>query len=252
MSSLKDQIVIVTGGTKGIGFATVKKFLSDGCHVVVLGRHEGPTQMDQLASCGDATFVKADVSIIDDCRNVVDTVMKKYGRIDVLANVAGVVGKRGPFIDQDLSSIENTIRINLMGTIAMSQLVAKVMVQQHSGTIVNIGSIDGFMANTESIGYHASKGGVKMLTQAMARELSPFGIRVVSVAPGWVKTGMIDKEIEEIGSKLHMKGRIIMPEEIANAVYLMCLPEASAINGSTVMADDGYTSFKGVDGYQAE
>jgi NAD(P)-dependent dehydrogenase (short-subunit alcohol dehydrogenase family) len=74
---------------------------------------------------------------------------------------------------------------------------------------------------------------------------------VVSVAPGWVKTGMIDKEIEEIGSKLHMKGRIIMPEEIADAIYLMTLPEASAINGTTVMADDGYTSFKGVDGYQA-
>lgn len=107
------------------------------------------------------------------------------------------------------------------------------------------------MANTESIGYHASKGGLRMLTRAMARELSPYGIRTVEVAPGWVRTGMIDPEIEEIGSRLHMKGRILEPEEIAGAIYLVTLPEASAINGSTIMADDGYASFKGVDGYQA-
>ena len=94
--------------------------------------------------------------------------------------------------------------------------------------------------------------GIGVLTQAMARELSPYGIRVLSVAPGWVKTGMIDKPIEEIGSRLHMKGRIILPEEIANVIWLMSLPEASAINGTTIMADDGYSSFKGVDGFQAE
>ncbi len=90
-----------------------------------------------------------------------------------------------------------------------------------------------------------------MATQAMARELSPYGVRVLSVAPGWVKTAMIDKPIEEIGSKLHMKGRIIEPKEIADAIYILSLPEASAINGSTVMVDDGYSSFKGVDGYVA-
>lgn len=177
--------------------------------------------------------------------------MEMYGKIDVLANVAGVVGNRGSFIDLDLDDVQKTININLMGTIYISQYAAKEMVKAKAGVIVNVGSICGFAANTESIGYHASKGGIKMLTQAMARELSPYGIRVVSVAPGWVKTGMIDKEIEEIGSRLHMKGRIIMPEEVANAIYLISLPEASAINGSTVMVDDGYASFKGVDGYQA-
>ena len=247
-----NQIVVVTGGTKGIGFATAKKFLSCGDHVIILGRHENEAAFAELAKEGDVTFVKADVSSVDDCHNVIETVMNKYGRIDVLANVAGVVGIRGAFVDLDLADIQNTININLMGTINLSQLAAREMIRQRSGVIINVGSIDGFMANTESIGYHASKGGVKMLTQAMARELSPYGIRVLSVAPGWVKTGMIDKPIEEIGSRLHMKGRIILPEEIANAIWLMSLPEASAINGTTVMADDGYSSFKGVDGYQAE
>lgn len=252
MSTLQDKIVVITGGTKGIGLATAKKFLADGCHVLVLGRHDEPDKLAELAKIGDVTFVKADVSNVSDCRRAIDTAVQKYGKVDILVNVAGVVGRRGSFTELDLADIQNTIQINLMGTIAMSQFAAKNMVKNRSGVIVNVGSIDGFMANTESIGYHASKGGVKMITQAMARELSPYGIRVVSVAPGWVKTGMIDKDIEEVGSKLHMKGRIILPEEIANAIYLMCLPEASAINGSTVMADDGYASFKGVDGFQAE
>lgn len=247
-----NQVVIVTGGTKGIGFATAKKFLSCGDKVMILGRHESEAAVAELDQKGEVTFVKADVSVAEDCRKVVSIAMEKYGRIDVLANVAGVVGTRGAFVDLDLSDIQNTININLMGTINLSQMVAREMIKQRSGVIINVGSIDGFLANTESIGYHASKGGVKMLTQAMARELSPYGIRVLSVAPGWVKTGMIDKPIEEIGSRLHMKGRIILPDEIANAIWLMSLPEASAINGTTVMADDGYSSFKGVDGFQAQ
>lgn len=246
-----EKVVIITGGTKGIGYATAQKFLKEGDKVVVLGRHREEEHLRYLESLGEVTFIKADVSREEDCKAVVEQTIEKYGKIDVLANVAGVVGTRGAFTELDLQDVQNTININLMGTIFISQYAAKEMIKAKSGVIVNVGSIDGFMANTESIGYHASKGGVKMLTQAMARELSPYGIRVVSVAPGWVKTGMIDKEIEEIGSKLHMKGRIIMPEEIADAIYLMTLPEASAINGTTVMADDGYTSFKGVDGYQA-
>ncbi len=247
-----NRIVIVTGGSKGIGFATAKKFLSCGDKVIILGRHENESALEELKKKGEVTFIRADVSIADDCRRVVSAAMETYGRIDVLANVAGIVGTRGAFVDLDLADIQNTININLMGTINLSQLAAREMLKQRSGVIINVGSIDGFLANTESIGYHASKGGVKLLTQAMARELSPYGIRVLSVAPGWVKTGMIDKPIEEIGSRLHMKGRIILPEEIADAIWLMSLPEASAINGTTVMADDGYSSFKGVDGFQAE
>lgn len=247
-----NRIVIVTGGSKGIGFATAKKFLSCGDKVIILGRHENESALEELKKKGEVTFIRADVSIADDCRRVVSAAMETYGRIDVLANVAGIVGTRGAFVDLDLADIQNTININLMGTINLSQLAAREMLKQRSGVIINVGSIDGFLANTESIGYHASKGGVKLLTQSMARELSPYGIRVLSVAPGWVKTGMIDKPIEEIGRRLHMKGRIILPEEIADAIWLMSLPEASAINGTTVMADDGYSSFKGVDGFQAE
>ena len=168
-----NQIVIITGGTKGIGFATAKKFLSCGDKVIILGRHENEAALAELKKEGEVTFLKADVSIADDCRKVVSTAIEKYGRIDVLANVAGVVGTRGAFVDLDLSDIQNTININLMGTINLSQLAAREMIKRHSGTIINVGSIDGFLANTESIGYHASKGGVKMLTQAMRESFPP-------------------------------------------------------------------------------
>lgn len=243
-----NRVVVVTGGTKGIGLATVKKFVEEGDRVVTCGR----SVTKEIEELQNVLFVKGDVSSLEDCQHIISETLKHFEKIDVLVNVAGVVGERKNILDVDLNDVEKTIRINLMGTIYMSKLVAENMVANRNGVIVNVGSICGIIANTESIGYHASKGGVGMVTKALARELSPFGVRVVSVAPGWVKTGMIDKPIEEIGSKLHMKGRIIQPEEIAGAIWLMTLKEASAINGSTVMVDDGYSSFKGVDGYKAD
>lgn len=247
------RVIIVTGGTRGIGLETAKKFLNQGDKVVIASIDRQDTidkAMAELNQLGEVIFVECNLAKPEDCEKAVSTAVDTFGKVDVLANVAGVVGKCEPFLEADLPDTLNTIQINLMGTIQIAHYAGKEMAKNKSGVIINVGSICGAMANTESIGYHASKGGVKMATQAMARELSPYGIRVVSVAPRWVKTDMIDKPIEEIGSKLHMKGRIIDPIEIANSIYLMSLPEASAINGTTVMVDDGYSAFKGVDGYQ--
>lgn len=245
---MMEKVVIVTGGTSGIGFQTAKKFYSKGYKVVIAGIDSNENIDRAVDELKGIDFIWCDVSKEEDCKKVVDYTYTKYGRIDVLANVAGIVGMRKDLIDNSLEDIKRVIDVNLMGTINMSYFVSKKMVERKSGTIVNVGSICGFMANTEAIGYHASKGGVKMVTQALARELSPYNIRVVSVAPGWVKTAMMESDIETFGSTLHMKGRVIKPEEIANVIYLLSLEEASAINGSTVMVDDGYTSFKGIDG----
>lgn len=242
-----DRIIVITGGTKGIGHATAKKFVQEKDKVVVLGRNEQKDNLEELQAVGEAMFIQADVSKDEDCKKVMDVVMEKYGRVDVLCNVAGVTGKRLSFLDADVEDIRNTLDINLIGMIRISQYAAREMKNAGKGVIINVGSICGFMANVESVGYHVSKGGVKMLTQAMARELSPYGIRVVSVAPGWVKTEMMLAELEGVGAPFHMKKRVILPEEIAGAMFLLSLPEASAINGTTVMTDDGYTSFKGAD-----
>lgn len=244
-----EKVVLVTGGSSGIGRAVAEKFLRKGYRVILasLDRQEVVDQaVAELEGLGEVYHIDCNVANVADCQKSVAFTIEQFGRIDILANVAGVTGKRTKFLEADLSDIANTIDINLMGSINMAQAVAKEMLPQGSGVIVNVGSICGFLANSENIGYHASKGGVKMFTQALARELSPKGIRVFSVAPGWVKTAMVNSETESLGSTFHMRGdRIITPEEVANIIYLLSLEEASAVNGTTVMADDGYSAFKG-------
>lgn len=252
------KVALVTGGTRGIGKATAKKFLEEGYKVAVVstGKNEEAIKstLDELEAIGDVVHIGADISKVEESKRVVKEVIDFYGQIDVLANVAGIVGVQEDLDVIDDEVIRSVIDTNLYGTIFLAKEVVPYMKEKKSGTIVNIGSIDGIIANHENIAYHASKGAIRMFTQSLAREVSPYGIRVVSVAPGWVRTEIIKKQVEEkgdqmlvAGGKMHMKGRIVEPEEIAGAVWLLTLPEASAINGTTVMADDGYSAFKGVD-----
>lgn len=241
------KVALVTGGTSGIGLATVKKFLKHDYQVIDVGLNEEVFPKLKTELNTDALdLMKCNVADKNDVKTLVETIKNKYGRIDVLVNNAGILAKEIDLTDADLDDIEKTIQVNLLGTIYVAKYVAQVMKEQHSGTIINIGSIDGVMANHESVAYHASKGGVHMFTKALARELSPFGIRVVCVAPAWVETGMVPPKAKEYGETLMMKHRLISPQELAGVVYLMTLPEANAINGSVVMADDGYASFKGL------
>ncbi len=243
---MTDKIILISGGTTGIGYQTAKKFLEEGNKVVISGRNaeHGAKAEKELSAFGEVTFVQTDASVEEQCKALVEKTIAKYGRIDVLCNVAGINGKRCSFIENDNQDTLNTIKVNFMSQVYMANYTAQYMIQRKSGVIINTCSLCGFIANTEAVGYHASKGAVRMATQVMARDLAPHGIRVVAVAPGWVRTGMLLADIEEHGKTLHMKGRVIEPEEIANAIYLLSLPEASCINGSTVMTDDGYCSFK--------
>lgn len=241
------KVALVTGGTSGIGLATTKKFIKEGFQVVAVGLNEDQfSKLKEQINSDDVEFKKVNVADRDQIKQLVQSVRDEYGRIDVMVNSAGILAKEVDLVDADLDNIENTIQVNLMGTIYVDKYVAQVMKEQGFGTIVNIGSIDGVIANHESIAYHASKGGVHMVTKALAREMAPYGVRVVCVAPGWVETAMTPPKAKNYGEKLMMKHRLISPEELAGAVYLMTLPDASAINGSVVMADDGYASFKGM------
>lgn len=241
------KVAIVTGGTTGIGLAIVKKFLKNDYSVAVVSIEEESEVKDTLDELnGEVKFYQCDISNVEQTQNTVKQVNEDFGQLDVLVNNAGVVGERKHLIDADIKDIHNTININLIGSINMAQAAAQLMVKAKSGTIVNIGSLCGFIANHESIGYHASKGGTKMFTSALAREVGPYGVRVVSAAPGWVQTALVTEDIAAEGGKLHMRqDQIVQPEEIANVVYFLTTKEASCINGTTVMVDDGYTGFKG-------
>lgn len=244
------RVVIVTGGSDGIGYAVAERFLKNGDKVVITSRREeqGRKAEAELKTFGEVVWTKADVGLDADCQAVVAFTKEKFGRVDVLVNNAGTVGQRGDLIDQDMANIEHVLQTNVMGTIQMMKYSALVMKEQGKGVIVNIGSLCGAIANPESVAYHASKGAVRMITQCTARELSPYGIRVVSAAPGWVATPLLrsvmPEESMDHGASLHMQNKVIDPRQIAGAVFLLASDEASVINGTTVMTDDGYSSFK--------
>ncbi len=243
---MEKKVAVVTGGSEGIGKACAMRFAQAGYAVVIASRREeqGREAEAELQKVSDALWVKCDVASEEDCKNLAKTAKEKFGRIDVLVNDAGVVGARKDFFELDVEDIRKTLDINVIGTIQNMKYCGIIMKEQGKGVIVNIGSICGTIANLESIAYHSSKGAIRMATQRAAYELAKYGIRVLSVAPGWVKTGMMLEDIEAYGAKLHMSERVLTPEQIAGTVYLLSQDEASAVNGCTVMADDGYSSFK--------
>ena len=245
MSQTK-KVAIITGGTSGIGLATATKFLMNEYIVAIASMDSKDIvreSMEQLKDLGEVIYCRVDVSKQEECHAFVDQVYERYGKIDVLANVAGIVGKLVSPLDLEPNDIRLPIEVNLMGTIYMSVYAANYMKKQ-GGSIVNVSSICGFVASNDGIGYHASKGGINMVTKMLGMELGKYGIRCVGVAPGTVRTRLMAPEIEEEASMLHMKGRVIEPNEIANLIYLLTTEEACVVNGSIVMAEDGFCEYK--------
>lgn len=244
-----DKIIVVTGGTSGIGLAVAQRFLQAG-DIVIVGSVDSKETvkhaLDTLTSIGSAEYRFLDVSSEESCKQMVEYVIEKYGKIDVLVNVAGVRGKVLSPLSSDFKDIEKTFKINALGTMMMGVYAAKHMIKQGFGAIINIGSISGELVTAKDFGYHCSKAAVAMSTKILAKEVSLYGVRCVTISPGGVKAGMNSSEWEIDGVKQHIRNRLVDAKEIAGAVYLMSLDEASAINGSTIMADDGYCTFKGV------
>lgn len=242
------RIVVITGGTQGIGLATAKRFLQNG-DIVAVGSVDGEEVVGaarrELSAYGEVDWQYLDVSSRANCKAYLADVAARYGRIDVLANVAGIVENISPILEIDFGAVEKVLNVNLMGTLYMALEAANYMARQGKGTIINTSSVCAYRAGNSNVGYHAAKGGVVSATKVLGRELSRYGIRCVAVAPGFVRTRMFDPSTEDT-TRLHMmKGRMIEPAEIAGAIFLMASEDASAINGSTVMADDGLCSFYG-------
>ncbi|WP_178019372.1 SDR family NAD(P)-dependent oxidoreductase [uncultured Paenibacillus sp.] len=247
----QNRVAVVTGGASGIGKETACKFASKGDRVVVADFNEegGHAVVDHIVSHGgEAIFVKTDVSKYEDVEALVEKAVDTYGRIDIMFNNAGI-GRVTPVLDQNLSDYHNVIQVNQHG-VAYGIIAAgkKMRELEIKGVIINTASVFGFLASPGTFAYHASKGAVIMMTKSAALEMADWGIRVIAVAPGAVDTPIIqgykDKGmIDSMKSKV-MGNKLTLPEQVADTVYLLTLDEASAINGSVVMADEGYASFK--------
>ncbi|MGZ5128460.1 MAG: SDR family NAD(P)-dependent oxidoreductase [Actinomycetota bacterium] len=246
--SLKGKVAIVTGGNSGIGKSIVLALAREGADLVIdyVARPDATEdlvrQVEALAA--RAIGVDADVSEVDDLRNLVDTTVKTFGRVDIMVNNAGVE-TRTSVLDTTEEQYELVLRVNLKSAFFATQLAARQMIAQgDGGRIINISSIHEDWPMPGNTAYCLSKGGMRMLTRTAGVELAPHGITVVGIGPGAVDTP-INRSTEADPEKMRTLdsaiplGRIADPDEIARIVAFLAGDGSSYMTATTVMADGG-------------
>jgi len=247
---LSNKIAVVTGGSSGIGKATAFGLAANGAHVVIVGRDEkkGKRVADDICSeGGKAIHIQADVSKHDDIDGMVDSTVSNFGRIDILVNAAGISIKSTPTEYVSEEEWDKILNINLKGAFICCQTVARVMIKQKYGKIINLGSLQGEMVLPLRAAYAASKGGLKQVTKSMAIEWAKYNINVNVVAPGFVRTPMTEQVLsDEFWYKVVVRntplGRPAKPEEIADVILFLASDAASYITGQTIVVDGGWTA----------
>lgn len=249
--TLQDKVSIITGGGSGIGRATALKFAKEGAKVIVAEFNEvtGQETVNLIKEAGGtAVFKKVNVADFKEVEAVVEFAVETYGGLDVIFNNAGI-GANKPFLDHSPEDYHRVVDVNQHGVYYGLLAAARKMKELNTkGVIINTASVFGFMASPGTFGYHAAKGAVVMMTKSAALDLAKYGIRVVAIAPGGVDTNIIqgykDAGLGDHLARQQMTGKLLQPEQIANSVAFLATEEANAINGSVVMLDDGFASFK--------
>lgn len=238
------KIALVTGVAGGIGYATAKKLLENG--VAVIGMDVCDTMPKALD--GEFTYFKGDLSSNADREKFVDLATNKYGRINILVNVAGVAPKvRADILEMTEESYDFVMGINTKGTLFLTQLVANSMKNnegESKGAIVNISSMSGYTSSISRGEYCISKAGVTMITTLFADRLAEYGITVNEIRPGIIATGMTEKVKAKYdalidGGLLPIK-RWGKPEDIASAVWVLCSGALPYVTGQSVDVDGGF------------
>ena len=243
---LDGKIALVTGASSGIGAQTVKLFSSLGAKVIAAARRED--RLHDLANqYPNVMAVKCDVGVEADCKNLVDTVINEYDKIDILINNAGISDPI-PALEEDLDQFKRVIQIDLISCFHLAQLCAQHMeTQETGGAIVNVASIHGFVGSSPNNqpGYTAAKGGLINLTRELALEWARHGIRVNAIAPGYISTELTDEMIAgESGRKwierntpMRRPGEV---NELDGAMLLLASDAGSYITGETIAIDGGW------------
>lgn len=242
---LKGKIAVVTGAGRGIGEAIARKFLQEGATVVICDALKARVEeaAGRLAAFGTVQSFAVDVTNREDVQAMFDETVRIFGRIDILANNAGIA-RFEPFLEIEDKNWNDTLAVNLTGTFICSQIAARVMAKQKSGAIVNMASTNGILGEEALAHYNASKAGIVLLGKTMAIELAPYGIRVNSICPGSIQTdlalegGQPVEELEQYFAKIPLKRRG-STEEVANAFAFLASDEASFITGTELVVDGG-------------
>ena len=239
----KDKIVLVTGGTDGIGRACALSFASEGARVTICGRRPDrgrEMQQEAKAEGHHLNFVQADVTDAADRRRLVEELRRRFGGLDVLVNNAG--GGRPRMVGEQIADYwRHSLELNLISVVALSDLMVPLVVDSGGGCVINIGSTASLTRGGNVAPYPVAKMGLNMLTAQMASVYGKSGVRVNAVLPGPTDT----PAVESVGWRVNLEqteaslpvGRIAQPEEIANAVLFLASDESAVTTGSALVVD---------------
>ena len=240
----KNQVVLVTGSTRGIGKEIAAAFAREGARVIICGTNPGLSKAvtDEIAKEGHlAENFVCDVTKLENVEDMVNKILDKHNRIDILVNNAGVT-RDNLLLRMKENDWDAVMNVNLKGTFNCTKVVAKAMLRAQKGKIINIASIIGITGNAGQANYAASKAGIIGFTKSVARELSSRGITANAVAPGYIQTEMTaklnDKTRDAILQTIPL-GKLGTPGDVAGACIFLASNEADYITGQTILVDGG-------------
>jgi NAD(P)-dependent dehydrogenase (short-subunit alcohol dehydrogenase family) len=245
-----EKVTVITGGGMGIGEAIARAFAREGAHVVI-----GDVKVDlarkvveEIKGTGrKGLALQADVSVKEDVDRMVDETLRVFGKIDILVNNAGISQLPLSILDLDIDTWQKVTDIDYKGTYLCSRRVGREMVRQKSGSVINISSVVG-LASAPLVAYSPAKSAVIMLTKVLATEWGRFNVRVNAIAPGYTLTSLLKGMIErgernpEMILKRTPMGKLVEPEDIANAALFLASEKARYITGVTLPVDAGFVA----------
>lgn len=241
---LQDKVAIITGGANGIGKAATERFLEEGSKVVIADYDEvagKQLESEYLNEGYDVLFCQVNVADKESVSQMVESVLSKYGKIDVLVNNAGIT-RDAMLVKMTEEAFDQVLSVNLKGVFNCTQAVVPHMVAQGSGKVINTSSVSGVYGNVGQTNYAATKAAVVGMTKTWAKELGRKGINVNAVAPGFTRTAMVEKMPEKVLGYMESivsLQRLGQPKDIANAYLFLASDESNYITGHVLHVDGG-------------
>lgn len=252
-NSVMQRVVVITGGTSGIGLAVAELFLKAGEIVVLIGlsAERGLQAVDLLSEYGEVDFVSGDVSCVAECKRLIEVVTSKYERLDVLINSAGIY-RENPIDDVSEAEFDEIMNVNIKGTYFMCQAATPYLKRSgKNGAVVNVSSDAGVNGNFFCTAYCASKGAVTVFTKALALELAPHGVRVNCVCPGDIMTPLTEAQLSPEHREAELQemiqhyplGRLGTAQEAAEVIFFLASAKAGFVAGAVWGVDGGITAY---------